>query len=80
MDVASPMIQRGVTESQPFGAQALAVLRRAERSLPSDTGMNCRTRCGRRPQFGDGFACLSAFCLDVRTLTFCQLMGFPLNH
>ena len=21
-----------------------------------------------------------AFCLDVRTLTFCQLMGFPLNH
>ena len=23
---------------------------------------------------------LGAFCLDVRTLTFCQLMGFPLNH
>ena len=21
-----------------------------------------------------------AFCLDVRTLTFCRLMGFPLNH
>ena len=21
-----------------------------------------------------------AFCLDVRTSTFCQLMGFPLNH
>ena len=21
-----------------------------------------------------------AFCLDVRTLAFCQLMGFPLNH
>ena len=21
-----------------------------------------------------------AFCLAVRTLTFCQLMGFPLNH
>ena len=21
-----------------------------------------------------------AFCLDVRTLTFCQLIGFPLNH
>ena len=20
------------------------------------------------------------FCLDVRTLAFCQLMGFPLNH
>ena len=23
---------------------------------------------------------LCAFCLDVRTLTFCQLMGFLLNH
>ena len=23
---------------------------------------------------------LGACCLDVRTLTFCQLMGFPLNH
>ena len=21
-----------------------------------------------------------AFCMDVRTLSFCQLMGFPLNH
>ena len=21
-----------------------------------------------------------AFCLDVRTLAFCQLMGFPLDH
>ena len=21
-----------------------------------------------------------AFCLDVRTLTFCQLLGFPVNH
>ena len=21
-----------------------------------------------------------AFCLDVRTVTFCQLMDFPLNH
>ena len=23
---------------------------------------------------------LLSFCLDVRTLTFCQLMGFPFNH
>ena len=23
---------------------------------------------------------INAFCLDVRTLTFCQLTGFPLNH
>ena len=28
----------------------------------------------RRPCF------FGAFCLDVRTLTFCQLMGLPLNH
>ena len=24
--------------------------------------------------------CFGAFCLAVRTLTFCQLIGFPLNH
>ena len=24
--------------------------------------------------------CFGAFCLDVRTFTFCQRMGFPLNH
>ena len=31
------------------------------------------TRIGPESNFG-------ALCLDVRTLTFCQLMGFPLNH
>ena len=31
---------------------------------------------------GDGniYIYFGACCLDVRTLTFCQLMGFPLNH
>ena len=27
-----------------------------------------------------GYVLFGACCLDVRTLTFCQLMGFPLNH
>ena len=31
-------------------------------------------------RFGGFRGFFVAFCLDVRTLTFCQLMGFPLNH
>ena len=31
-----------------------------------------------RVPFGD--IVFGAFCLDVRTLTVCQLLGFPLNH
>ena len=27
-----------------------------------------------------GHDCFGAFCLDVRTFTFCQLIGFPFNH
>ena len=52
----------------------------------------CHTQVGRRNDFGGlqgelllsrggaGLSFLGAFCLDVRTLTFCQLMGFPLDH
>ena len=32
-----------------------------------------------RDDFGHG-KIFDAFCLDVRTLTVCQLLGFPLNH
>ena len=56
---------------------------RSERLTPSSTGplllvstVSARSgvlRSQRLQYFG-------AFCLDVRTLTFCQLMGFPLNH
>ena len=35
---------------------------------------------GRRSLLKKGRSTFGAFFLDVRTLAFCQLMGFPLNH
>ena len=48
-------------------------------------GVNCagkqQVRFGRMDVKRCRWFCLrGAFCLDVRTFTFCQLMGFPLNH
>ena len=41
----------------------------------------CHVKCREQLQPSKGVSFLfGAFCLDVRTLTFCQLMGFPLNH
>ena len=39
--------------------------------------VGCFSRLG---TFSCALTNLGSFCLDVRTLTFCQLLGFPLNH
>ena len=52
------------------------VFLREERDGIGNPGRNMRD-LGRKSLFDPWTHSFGAFCLDVRTLTFCQLMGFP---